>query len=326
MAFQGAVAFLLALAVPCLASTGKGLLIIDVQDCFLEGGSLAVNAKHIIPVINYIRDEKDCLFDIVVRSQDFHPSGHISFGSTNGLPDIGAGTPIPMKCIKPESGKTTDAACCPDAAAADAAIKANIEAKVAEMTDNPACTTCFSSSTADQCFEMQQAMWPDHCLQDGDATFPGTLTKKTSDVIAQKGSNKFVDAYSAFMDNTKTLKTDLERIFKDAGVSELYVMGIATDFCVKWSATDAVDLGFKVNVVTDASAGIGIPIDDSSTTITVGNDEMKQKGVTMVESDSLLGMECPSTSAPGQEASEAVCHSVSQWAMMVMAFIAVSKV
>ncbi|CAJ1326889.1 unnamed protein product [Effrenium voratum] len=98
------------------------LLIIDVQDCFLPGGSLAVDkADRILSKISEIYEEKDCLFDFVVRSQDFHPERHISFGSTHHLPPfsdlpgpVGLGKgELPVTCVKPSSGQTADASCCP---------------------------------------------------------------------------------------------------------------------------------------------------------------------------------------------------------------------
>ena len=106
------------------------LLVIDVQDCFLEAacttsgqkGSLDVPACDIIPKINSLREQKSCLFDEVIFSQDFHPAGHVSYGSTHGLPPfahlptaiggLGKGA-LPMKCISPASGATKDGACCP---------------------------------------------------------------------------------------------------------------------------------------------------------------------------------------------------------------------
>jgi len=102
---------------------GAALLLIDVQDCFLEAnttsgqpGSLSVPASQIIPVINKIRAEKECMFDVVVRTQDYHPTNHISFGSTHGLAAFshlaGKGG-LPITCIKPTSGNTADASCCP---------------------------------------------------------------------------------------------------------------------------------------------------------------------------------------------------------------------
>jgi len=76
-------------------------------------------------------------------------------------------------------------------------------------------------------------MWTDHCLQTGDSTFPPSLVTKPTDIIVQKGTNTYVDAYSAFMDNSGNLKTSLDATLQANAVDTLYVAGIATDVCVK---------------------------------------------------------------------------------------------
>merc|ERR1711884_65050 len=116
----------------------------------------------------------------------------------------------------------------------------NVTQAVQQMTDNPACTKC-SEGSAD-CFDMNQAMWPIHCLDSGDSALAAAMVEKPSDITIKKGTNIFVDSYSAFMDNTKHLKTELDNILQAAGVTEIYVAGIATDFCVAWSAEDAKSL------------------------------------------------------------------------------------
>ena len=83
-------------------------------------------------------------------------------------------------------------------------------------------------------------MWTDHCLQTGDSGFPPTLDKRAGDFTVQKGTNLYVDAYSGFMDNTQTLKTELDKHLQDKGITKLYVAGIATDVCVQWTVTDAL--------------------------------------------------------------------------------------
>merc|ERR1712032_597759 len=125
------------------------------------------------------------------------------------------------------------------------------------MGGNAACTTCLSSP--DSCFPMEQAMWTDHCLQHGDSTFPTTLIKETTDTVVQKGMNKYVDAYSGFMDNTQTLKTTLDEMLQGKGINQIYVVGIATDVCVQWTVTDALGsntANYDVTVVKDATAAV----------------------------------------------------------------------
>jgi len=139
---------------------------------------------------------------------------------------------------------------------------------------------------------MNQAMWPDHCLKTGDSTFPPTLVTKTTDIVVQKGDYAHVDAYSAFMDNTRTLSTRLDQVLRAAGVTEVYVAGIATDFCVYWSAIDALYLNYTVYLIEDASAGIGIPRSGAGTSITQARADMVAKGVTMTSSSAVLSQQC----------------------------------
>jgi len=304
--------------------TGKGLLIIDVQKCFLPGGTLAVEANHIIPVINKIR-EKDCLFDLVVKSQDFHPPGHVSFASSNLIPDHPVGFPIPMRCWRTPGSRDMaegSAACCPNpfspkVSDAAEASKVTVEAMKGKLSEaamqmqsqgNVACRKCIFGNM-ENCFDMHQAMWPDHCLDPSkgkglpyDADFPSSLVAKATDVIVKKGTNKWVDAYSAFMDNTQTLMTELHQTFQDAGVNEIYVVGIATDFCVAYSAKDAKahlpGFSYNTTVVQDASAGIGIPMTEGpfagKTTIDLAYEEMRDMDINIMDSQTLLDMPCPS--------------------------------
>merc|ERR1712019_333872 len=89
--------------------------------------------------------------------------------------------------------------------------------------------------------------------------FPPSLVKKDTDIIVKKGTNLFVDTYSAFMDNTQSLKTELDSILQDKGIDTLYVVGIATDFCVHATVRDAFSNKtgiYTVSVVKDATAAV----------------------------------------------------------------------
>merc|ERR1719324_489578 len=105
------------------------------------------------------------------------------------------------------------------------------------VANNPACSYCAENPHL--CFNTTQAMWTDHCLQTGDSTFPPSLSKESTDVIVQKGGNLYVDAYSAFMDNTQNFKTSLDQTLQSAGIDTLYIAGIATDVCVLATVRDA---------------------------------------------------------------------------------------
>jgi nicotinamidase/pyrazinamidase len=104
-----------------------------------------------------------------------------------------------------------------------------------------------------------QVLWPDHCVQGtADAEFHPDLEVDDVDYIQQKGENPAVDSYSAFRDNDQGAITGLAGYLKAQQVSELDVCGLATDFCVKFSALDARDMlpDVKVRFVADASRGI----------------------------------------------------------------------
>jgi nicotinamidase/pyrazinamidase len=104
-----------------------------------------------------------------------------------------------------------------------------------------------------------QVMWPDHCVQGTlDAEFHPDLDTAPIDFVQRKGENPEVDSYSAFRDNDKSALTGLAEWLTAKGVSELDIMGLATDYCVKFSALDAVDMlpGAKVRLIADGCRGI----------------------------------------------------------------------
>lgn len=287
-----------------VAESKTALLIIDVQDCFMdangtasgEDGSLAVADTHqIIPIINDLRTEKACLFDVVVRSQDFHTANHISFGPTHGLDPFahlaGRGE-LPLTCVSPDSGETRDGSCCPTyhIEPYDCETILCPTTRSDAVMSSPACAVCLESPM--ECYETTQAMWTDHCLQDGDSSFPPTLLIGPDDVVVQKGGNQHVDAYSAFMDNTRKLKTELDGVLKGLDVDKIYMVGIATDYCVYYSAVDALMLDYDVTVVLDATRGI------ASDTVDAALADMSSKGAKIVNSTDVFELACPAASEP----------------------------
>ena len=266
------------------------LLMIDVQNCFCEEGvtssgepgSLAVaDTASLIPVLNELREQKSCLFDHVVRSQDFHPENHISFGPTHGLEPfahLSEKGELPLMCIAPESGLMTDASCCPTFHVDPSLVDCETQLCPTTATDAvlsaPACQICQESP--EDCFETTQAMWTNHCLQDGDSDFPATLVTMDSDIVVEKGTGSHVDAYSAFSDNTKRLESGLDDTLMGLGVKTLYVTGIATDFCVYHSVLDALERGYRVKVIEDATRGI------AQDSIDAALQDMASKGAEIV--------------------------------------------
>src|ERR1700721_4236015 len=175
----------------------SALLVIDVQNCFLPGGSLAVkDGDQVVPVINRIAMG----FANVVMPQDWHTEGHVSFASAH-------------------PGK-----------------------KPFEVIDLP---------------YGKQVLWPDHCVQGTDgALLSKDIAIPQAQLVIRKGFQKDVDSYSAFTEADGKTTTGLEAYLKARQMKRLFVAGLATDFCVAWTALDARKAGFETYVVEDACRGI----------------------------------------------------------------------
>jgi nicotinamidase/pyrazinamidase len=130
-----------------------------------------------------------------------------------------------------------------------------------------------------------QVLWPDHCVQGtADAEFHPGLDRSAIAHVQKKGENPAVDSYSAFRDNDHSALTGLADYLRQKGVTELDLMGLATDYCVKFSALDAVDMlpGVKVRFIEDGSRGI------DPQGVKAAIDEMKSAGVATVSSRDIL--------------------------------------
>lgn len=104
-----------------------------------------------------------------------------------------------------------------------------------------------------------QVLWPDHCVQGTDgAEFHADLNTTRADLIIRKGYNPQIDSYSAFFENDQTTPTGLEGYLRTRGLSDLTMVGLATDFCVNFSAQDAAKLGFAVTVRNDLCRAIDL--------------------------------------------------------------------
>jgi len=126
-----------------------------------------------------------------------------------------------------------------------------------------------------------QMMWPDHCVQGTkDAELHPDLDKGRIDFIQQKGQDPAVDSYSAFRDNDHHALTGLADKLRARGVTELDLCGLATDYCVKFSALDAVDMlpGVRVRLIEDASRGI------DAAGVKAAIEEMRERGIAIVSS------------------------------------------
>ena len=122
-----------------------------------------------------------------------------------------------------------------------------------------------------------QVLWPDHCVQgSGGAEFHKDLYTTRADMIIRKGFNPAIDSYSAFFENDQTTPTGLEGYLKTRGILDVTMVGLATDFCVNFSALDAAKLGYQVSVRMDLCRAIDL--DGSLATATA---TMKDAGVSL---------------------------------------------
>jgi nicotinamidase/pyrazinamidase len=223
----GAIA--LASALPCRHVFAQGkikpgrsdaLIVTDVQNCFLPGGSLAVTGgDEIVPLVNDLARR----FANVVLTQDWHTPGHVSFASSH-------------------PGK-----------------KAFDTVKLRYGT---------------------QVLWPDHCIQGTeDAALVKGLSIPHAQLVIRKGFNAKVDSYSAFVEADKWTRTGLDGYLEARGIRTVYVCGLATDFCVAWTAVDARKLGFGAAVIEDACRGI-----DTQGSLAKAWAMMKNAGVRRIQS------------------------------------------
>ncbi len=175
------------------------LIVVDVQNCFVTGGTLPVkDGEQVVPVINKLAPA----FANIVVTQDWHTPGHASFASAHGGKK-------PFDSIMLKYG--------------------------------------------------QQVLWPDHCVQGSDdAALHKDLKLPTAQLVIRKGYNKGVDSYSAFMEADRKTATGLAGYLKARGIKTVYVSGLATDFCVAWTAQDARKAGFGVYVIEDACRAIDL--------------------------------------------------------------------
>jgi nicotinamidase/pyrazinamidase len=131
---------------------------------------------------------------------------------------------------------------------------------------------------------MPQVLWPSHCVQGTQgASFFHSLDQTRIHSIVHKGINPDVDSYSAFYDNARRQATGLEELLFERGVRHFYLMGLATDYCVKFTALDAISLGFQVSLIEDGCRGVELNPGDISRAM----EEMTQAGVQIIVSQQI---------------------------------------
>lgn len=126
-----------------------------------------------------------------------------------------------------------------------------------------------------------QVLWPHHCEQDTNgAALHAHLLKEKIRYIVHKGTDPNIDSYSAFFDNEHLRSTGLADYLKNENVKTIYVMGLATDYCVKYSALDAAHLGFEVFVIVDGCRGVELNPGD----VENAYQEMRSAGIKLIQS------------------------------------------
>ena len=131
---------------------------------------------------------------------------------------------------------------------------------------------------------LPQVLWPVHCVQGtpGADFLPG-LNRSRVERVFQKGTDPAIDSYSGFFDNGHRKATGLGEYLKGRGVTDIYVLGLATDYCVKFTALDAVGLGFRTHLIEDACRGVELNPGDVDAAV----DAMRAKGVRVLTSGGL---------------------------------------
>src|SRR6478735_778805 len=206
-------------------AANAALIVVDVQNCFIDGGTLPVKGgAEVVPVINKLAAS----FENIVVTQDWHTPGHASFASAH-------------------AGK------------------------------KPFETTAMPYGT--------QVLWPDHCVQGSDdAALHKDLKLPTASLIIRKGYHKDMDSYSAFEEADHKSATGLAGYLKQRGIKSVFITGLATDFCVAWTAMDARKLGFETYVIEDATRAI-----DLNGSLAAAWKQMQAKGVKRIQSSDILG-------------------------------------
>ena len=133
-----------------------------------------------------------------------------------------------------------------------------------------------------------QTLWPPHAVQEtANAALHPALHQGRLEMIIRKGFHREIDSYSAFFENDRVTPTGHEGYLRGRGFRRLFLAGLATDYCVAWSAEDAVRLGYGVFVIEDACRGIALPLPEGGTTMTASRARLGGLGVRFITSAEL---------------------------------------
>lgn len=129
----------------------------------------------------------------------------------------------------------------------------------------------------------EQVLWPDHCVWNTHgAAFSADIDIPHCEMIIRKGYNEVVDSYSGFQEADRATKTGLEGYLRERGFKRLFIVGLATDFCVNWTAQDARSAGFETFVVEDLTRGI-----DTNGSLAAAWTDMTKAGVRRISSNDI---------------------------------------
>ena len=132
---------------------------------------------------------------------------------------------------------------------------------------------------------LEQILWPDHCIQGTrGAEFAETLNRNDRVRVFPKGTDREIDSYSGFFDNGQRKATGLSDYLQTESIVRVYVLGLATDYCVKFTALDAKRLGFETFLVEDGCRGVNLRPGDSNAAIR----EMRDAGIVPIQSETLI--------------------------------------
>ncbi len=198
----------------------RALILVDLQNDFVEGGALAVpDGRAVIEIANTLMPS----FDLVVATQDWHPMDHQSFASQH--PGFSVGQQFFLNGLL-------------------------------------------------------QTAWPDHCVQGTiGAEMVSLLDHHHIDHVVRKGMDREIDSYSGFFDNGKRRSTGMAEYLRKEQIVSVAVMGLATDYCVKFTAIDAAEQGFQTTVILDGCRGVELQRGDIDKAVAT----MVQKGVILTD-------------------------------------------
>lgn len=134
---------------------------------------------------------------------------------------------------------------------------------------------------------IDQTLWPLHCVQGSwGSEFASGWDTTLVDKVVYKGTDPLIDSYSTFYDNGHRKSTGLENYLREKGVKEIFIAGLATDYCVKYSALDAIGLGFLPYIIVDACRGVDLNPNDSKKALTT----LSEKGAMLISFKDLKGL------------------------------------